>query len=39
MNIDTEMMNVSENNLMYNLTVELLARKFSGLDTVLKETK
>ena len=38
-NIDTEMMNVSENNLMYNLTVELLARKFSGLDTVLKETK
>jgi len=25
--------------LMYNLTVEMLARKFKGLNTVLKETK
>jgi len=24
---------------MYNLTVEMLARKFKGLNTVLKETK
>lgn len=38
-NIDTEMMNISENNLMYNLTVELLARKFRGIQNVLRETK
>ena len=38
-NIDTEMMNISENNLMYNLTVEFLARKFRGIQNVLKETK
>lgn len=37
--LDTEMANLAENNLMYNLTVELLARKFKGLDTVLKEAK
>ncbi|MFB3925583.1 MAG: flagellar basal body rod protein FlgB [Syntrophales bacterium] len=37
--LDKEMMNVAENNLMYNLTVELLARKFRGLENVLKETK
>ena len=38
-NLDTEMAKLAENNLMYNLTVELLARKFRGLNTVLKETK
>lgn len=37
--IDKEMMNISENNLMYNLTVELLARKFRGIENVLKETR
>ncbi|MEA3417357.1 MAG: flagellar basal body rod protein FlgB [Thermodesulfobacteriota bacterium] len=37
--LDSEMAKLAENNLMYNLTVELLARKFRGLNTVLKETK
>ena len=37
--IDKAMADLAENNLMHNLTVELLARKFSGLNTVLKETK
>jgi flagellar basal-body rod protein FlgB len=37
--LDTEMANLAENHLMYNLTVDLLARKFRGLNTVLKETK
>ena len=37
--VDTEMANLSENNLMYNVTVDMLARKFRGLQTVLKETK
>jgi len=37
--LDTEMANLAENNLMYNTTVEMLARKFRGLETVLKETK
>jgi len=38
-NIDTEMANLAENHLMYNTTVEMLARKFRGINTVLKETK
>jgi len=38
-NLDIEMAKLAENNLMYNLTVELLARKFRGLNTVLKEAK
>ena len=37
--IDTEMANLAENHLMYNMTVEMLARKFKGLNTVLKETR
>jgi flagellar basal-body rod protein FlgB len=37
--IDKEMMHVAENNLMFNMTVELLARKFRGLNNVLKETR
>ena len=39
MEIDTAMADLAENNLMYNLTVELLLRKFNGINTVLKETK
>lgn len=37
--IDREMTNLAENNLMYNLTVELISRKFKGIDMVLKESK
>ena len=35
--LDEEMAKLAENNLMYNLAVELLARKFKGLNTVLRE--
>lgn len=37
--IDKEMGNLAENQLMYNLTIELLARKFRGLKSVLTEAK
>jgi flagellar basal-body rod protein FlgB len=37
--IDRAMADLTENNLMYNLTAELLVRKFNGLNTVLKEVK
>ncbi len=37
--IDNEMEKLAENNLMYNLAVELMARKFKGLDSVLREAK
>lgn len=37
--LDSEMGKLAENNLMYNLAVELLARKFKGLNTVLREAK
>jgi flagellar basal-body rod protein FlgB len=37
--IDKEMANLAENNLMYNLTVELLSRKFKSIDTALREIK
>lgn len=37
--LDKEMMNLAENHLMYNMTVELLARKFKGLISVLQEVK
>lgn len=37
--LDTEMANLAENQLMYNLTVEMLTRKFKGVDNVLKEAK
>jgi flagellar basal body rod protein FlgB len=33
------MVNLAENHLMYNTAVELLARKFKSLNTVLKEVK
>ena len=38
-NLDSEMAKLTENNLMHNLTVELLARKFRVLNTVLSEAK
>ena len=38
-NLDNEMAKLAENNLMHNLALELLARKFKGLNTVLTETK
>ncbi|HEU17914.1 MAG TPA: flagellar basal body rod protein FlgB [Deltaproteobacteria bacterium] len=37
--IDGEMGKLAENHLMYNMTAELLARKFRSLNTVLKEVK
>ncbi|MBW2600184.1 MAG: flagellar basal body rod protein FlgB [Deltaproteobacteria bacterium] len=37
--LDSEMAKLTENNLMHNLTVELLARKFRSLNTVLREAK
>jgi flagellar basal-body rod protein FlgB len=37
--IDRTMADLAENNLMYNLTAELLLRKFNGLKTVLNEVK
>jgi len=37
--LDGEMAKLAENNLMYNLTVELLARKFKSLNSVLREAK
>jgi flagellar basal-body rod protein FlgB len=38
-NIDSEMGKLAENHLRYNLTVELLSRKFRSLNTVLREVK
>ncbi|MEE9911268.1 MAG: flagellar basal body rod protein FlgB [Deltaproteobacteria bacterium] len=37
--LDHEMTNMAENHLMYNLTTELLARKFKGIRNVLTDTK
>ncbi|MFO7569300.1 MAG: flagellar basal body rod protein FlgB [Smithellaceae bacterium] len=37
--LDTEMTHLAENHLMYNLTVELLARKFRGVRNILTEAK
>ncbi len=37
--LDREMGNLAENQLMYSMTIEMLARKFRGLSTVLKEAK
>lgn len=37
--LDTEMTHLAENHLMYNLTAELLARKFKGIRNVLEESK
>jgi flagellar basal-body rod protein FlgB len=38
-NLDKEMANLAENQLMYNMTVDMLSRKFKGINTVLKEAK
>lgn len=37
--LDTEMTNLAENQLMYNLSAELLARKFRGIKNILTEAK
>jgi flagellar basal-body rod protein FlgB len=37
--IDKEMANLAENQLMYNMTVDMLSRKFKAINTVLKEVK
>lgn len=37
--LDQEMMNLTENQMMYNLSVDLMARRFRGLDRVLTEAK
>ena len=37
--LDREMSNLAENHLMFNLTSELLARKFRGIKNVLTEAK
>jgi flagellar basal-body rod protein FlgB len=37
--LDKEMINLAENHLMYNTTVELLARKFRGLKSAIQEVK
>ncbi|OIP92450.1 MAG: flagellar basal-body rod protein FlgB [Syntrophaceae bacterium CG2_30_58_14] len=37
--IDTEMANLAENQLMYNMTVDMLSRKFKAIKTVLTEAK
>jgi flagellar basal-body rod protein FlgB len=37
--IDAEMVNLAENHLMYNLSVELLSRKLKSIKTVLNEAK
>ena len=38
-NLDKSMANLAENQLMHNTAVEMLARKFRTLQTVLKETR
>ncbi len=37
--LDREMINLTENQLMQNLSVDLMARKFRGLNSVLTEAK
>lgn len=37
--LDTEMTNLAENQLMYNLSAELLSRKFKNIKNVLTEAK
>jgi flagellar basal-body rod protein FlgB len=38
-NLDKSMATLAENQLMHNTAVEMLARKFKTLQTVLKETR
>jgi flagellar basal-body rod protein FlgB len=37
--MDREMVTIAENHLMHNASIEMLARKLRGLQTVLKETR
>lgn len=37
--LDQQMASLSENNLMYNATIEMLARKLRNISTVVKETR
>jgi len=37
--LDSEMAKLAENNLMYNVTVEFMSRKFRGMNTVLRDAK
>lgn len=37
--IDREMTNLAGNNLMYNMSVELISRKFKGINAALTEIK
>jgi len=38
-NLDQEMSNLAENQLMYNLSVEMLARKFRSINNLLRDAK
>jgi flagellar basal-body rod protein FlgB len=38
-NMDREMVSIAENHLMHNAAVEMLARKFRGIQNVLRETR
>jgi flagellar basal-body rod protein FlgB len=37
--MDREMVSIAENHLMHNASIEMLARKLRGLQSVLKETR
>jgi len=37
--LDKEMMNLAENNLSYNASTDILARKFRGISNFLKEIR
>lgn len=37
--LDQEMMNLTENQLLYNLSIDLMARRFRGLDRVLTDAR
>jgi len=37
--MDREMVSIAENHLMHNAAVEMLARKFRGLQSVIREAK
>jgi flagellar basal-body rod protein FlgB len=37
--LDQEMANLAENQLMYNVTVDILARKFRSISTFLRDIK
>jgi flagellar basal-body rod protein FlgB len=37
--LDKEMMNLAENNLSYNVSTDILTRKFKGISNFLKDVK